>query len=71
MNNKNVTIYVSDGCNKCNDLLAQLDEWNVFYQIKNISKQREHLYELQKLGIYGTPATFIEGEYRAILGFQK
>ncbi len=71
MRNQNVTIYISDGCSKCADLLAQMNEWNISYQVKNISKHREHLEELQKMNIYGTPATFIEGEHKPVLGFQK
>lgn len=71
MNNRNVTIYISEGCVKCADLLAQMNKWNISYHVKNISKSSEYLEELQKMGIYGTPATFIEGEHKAVLGFQK
>lgn len=71
MSNRNVTIYISDGCVKCADLLAQMNEWNISYHVKNISKSSKHLEELQEMGVYGTPATSIEGEHKAVLGFQK
>ena len=71
MNNRTVTIYISDHDPTCTDLLKQMDAWKISYQTKNISRQSEHLKELQEMEIFGTPATFIEGEYKAILGFQK
>lgn len=71
MNNKKVTIYISDRDPNCTGLLKQMDAWNIAYQTKNISRQSEHLKELQEMEIFGTPAIFVEGEYKAILGFQK
>lgn len=71
MIDRDVTIYISEGCIHCADLLEQMDEWEVPYRTKNISENSDYLQELQSEGIYGTPATFIEGELKPVLGFQK
>lgn len=69
MSKKNVTIYVSEDCHQCGDLITQLDEWNISYHVKNVTKNRRHLEELQDIGVFGTPATVVDEEI--ILGFPR
>ncbi|MFC2947795.1 glutaredoxin family protein [Virgibacillus sediminis] len=71
MKDKQVTIYVSEDNSQCNKLISQMDEWNVPYEIKNVSKNTKYMRELQDMGIYGTPATFINGNEGPVLGYQK
>ncbi|MEC5424687.1 glutaredoxin family protein [Virgibacillus sp. C22-A2] len=71
MSEKKVQIYVSDNSKQCEKLLTQMDEWEINYEIKNITTDNKYRSELQNLGIYGTPATFIENERNPILGYQK
>ncbi|WP_100012775.1 glutaredoxin family protein [Lentibacillus sediminis] len=68
---KTVTIYTGNDNEQCIALLEQMDEWEIPYKEKNITDNEEYKKELQDQGIYGTPATFIEGYRQAILGFQK
>lgn len=66
-----VTVYVSEASETCGELLKQLRRWNIQLEVKNITKDSSYRKELQNRGIYGTPATFINGFSKAILGFQK
>lgn len=70
MSEKEAVIFISNNCVKCDDLLDQLDEWNISYETKNVSDNREYMKELQEKGVYGTPATFVKDSSRAILGLQ-
>lgn len=47
-----------------------MDQWGVNYMVKNITQNIDMKRELQNLGIYGTPATFIEGYSDPVLGCQ-
>ncbi|ELK48682.1 glutaredoxin family protein [Halobacillus sp. ACCC02827] len=69
MGKRNVIVYTSNDCTHCARVLEKLSDWNVEYEEKNISENREYFKELQSKKIYGTPATFIDGE--KILGFQE
>jgi glutaredoxin len=71
MDKKSILIYVSDNCEKSDALLTHMKKWNVNYETRNISRNKEYLEELQSKGVFGTPATFIEGEQQPVLGFQK
>ncbi|MFC3039309.1 glutaredoxin family protein [Virgibacillus xinjiangensis] len=71
MKDKQVTIYISENNSQCNKLLQQMEEWNVPYETKNVSKDSKYMRELQGMGIYGTPATFINEDEAPVLGYQK
>ena len=71
MNNQNVVIYISDNSTFCNKVINLMEEHDVSYKVKNVSQNKEYMRELQRDGIYGTPALFIDGEKRSILGYQK
>lgn len=71
MDNKEVVIYVSDNSLPCKKLVTHLDKWNVSYKEKNVTNNRAYMKDLQEQGIFGTPATFIEDQEYAILGFQE
>lgn len=71
MNREKVTIYVSDKSQTCKKVMDQLKSWDIPFRLKNISQEPEYRKELQREGIYSTPATFIDGVEKAILGFQK
>lgn len=69
--NNDAVVYISENCKECNDLLRQLKEWNVSYDIINVTKEENKMKDLQSMNIYGTPAIFISGYRQPILGFQK
>ncbi|GAB3045403.1 thioredoxin domain-containing protein [Virgibacillus ainsalahensis] len=69
MTEKNVMIYIGDNNSQCKELLEQMEKWDVSYKTKNVSQNKNYMKELQDVGIYGTPATFIEEE-DPILGCQ-
>ncbi|QAS52457.1 glutaredoxin family protein [Halobacillus litoralis] len=69
MTNSNVIVYTSNHCSNCEKVKTQLGEWDVDFEERNVSDNREYFRELQGLRVYGTPATFIEEE--KILGFQE
>ncbi|WP_060681172.1 glutaredoxin family protein [Virgibacillus halodenitrificans] len=71
MTEKSVLIYISEENEDCNKLMKQLDEWNVPYEVRNVTENGNYKKELQEKGVYGTPATYIGKEPYAILGFQK
>lgn len=71
MGKKEVVVYVSDNSLPSKKILTHLDKWNISYEEKNVTKNSEYMKDLQEQGIFGTPATFIEGQEHAILGFQE
>lgn len=71
MNREKVTIYVSDRSQTCDKVIEQLKNWEIPFNLKNITQHPSYRKELQEEGIYSTPATFISGVSKAILGFQK
>lgn len=71
MTDKEVVVYISEGSSKCDQLLAELDQQNIFYTTKNVTKHKRYMKELQSKGVFGTPATFIDDEDSPILGLQK
>ncbi|MFA1822581.1 glutaredoxin family protein [Virgibacillus oceani] len=71
MNEKKVVVYISEDSSKCNQLLFELDKLDVNYEIKNVTKNKDFMKELQNEGVYGTPATFIGNNNTPILGVQK
>lgn len=71
MSDKNVVIYISENNSQCKKLMDEMDNWDVSYDTKNVTKNTDYMKELQEQGIYGTPATFIEDTKEVILGFQK
>ncbi|SIT08298.1 Glutaredoxin [Virgibacillus pantothenticus] len=71
MKEPKVLVYISNNSKECENVIQFLQEWHITYQTKNVNEQRANMKELQNLGIYGTPAIFVEGEKEPILGFQK
>lgn len=71
MTEKSVIIYISENNKQCKKLLNQMEEWNVSYETRNITRNHDYKKELQDMDLYGTPATFINNDPTAILGFQK
>lgn len=71
MREKDVMIYVSENSTPCKSLLSRMEEWDISYQTKNVTHNKEYMVELQEKGIFGTPATFIEDQESVILGVQE
>lgn len=71
MNNEDVVVYVSDESTYCNKVIHLMEEHDISYKVKNVSKDKEYMRELQRNGIYGTPALFIKGQEQSILGYQR
>ncbi|MFD2043865.1 glutaredoxin family protein [Ornithinibacillus salinisoli] len=67
---KQITVYISDDCIYCEKLIYKLHEWGIDYQLKNVSKQKAYMKQLQEQGIYGTPVTYSHQSDRYILGLQ-
>lgn len=63
-----VTVYTSTGCPHCVKVKEQLKEWQIPYDEKNVSENKDYFDELTARKLFGTPATFI-GE-RFVLGYQ-
>ncbi|MFB4168116.1 glutaredoxin family protein [Virgibacillus sp. JSM 102003] len=68
MNDKEVIVYISDNCPICEKLLTQLDELDVHYTTRNITKDREYIKHIHECDVFGTPATFVGDE--VVCGFQ-
>ncbi|WP_181350163.1 glutaredoxin family protein [Thalassobacillus sp. CUG 92003] len=64
-----IVVYVSNNCSHCDKVVARLEEWELDYEVRNVSDNKTHFKELQQEKIYGTPATFIGDE--RILGYQE
>lgn len=71
MENQDVVVYISKDNDHCEKVIQLIEEAEVSYKVKNVSDNREYMKELQKDGIYGTPATFVKGKNQTILGYQK
>ncbi|MBH0231575.1 glutaredoxin family protein [Halobacillus yeomjeoni] len=69
MSNPKVVVYTSDDCTNCDRVITKLSEWEVEFEERNITRNREYFKELQSKKVYGTPATFIDEE--KVLGFQE
>ncbi|ASK61264.1 NrdH-redoxin [Virgibacillus phasianinus] len=64
-----VTIYTCNYCSECKKLVEKMNSWGLDYTEKNISDNLGYLKEMQKHGIYGTPATFVNDD--PVLGFRE
>lgn len=71
MNSEEVVLYVSDNSPKCQKVLELVKDYNVSYKIKNVTQNSDYLKEIQRSGIYSTPAMFVPGEKESIQGYQK
>lgn len=69
MRHRNVEVYISDNCKQCEQVMEQLDKWNISYSVKNITNAPAVLKEMQAHSVYSTPLVLINGE--KVLGFQK
>lgn len=69
MTEQHVVVYTSDDCTQCKQLIDKLEEWDVSYEEKNVSRNNIFIKELQKRKVYGAPATFVGNN--KILGFQE
>lgn len=69
MNSHNVVIYTCDSCSECEKVIKKMDKWGVVHTVKNVSKNKEYLKELQNRGIFGTPATIVDDH--PVLGYQE
>ncbi|WP_163538952.1 glutaredoxin domain-containing protein [Gracilibacillus sp. YIM 98692] len=70
MNGKPIQVFVSDGCQECNQLVTFLEEYNVPFHLINTSENRDNLEKLQENGLYLTPAVIVSKHCR-LLGFQR
>lgn len=59
---KKVTLFISEGSKASVRLKAFLDENDVSYELKNVTKDKEYLKELQEMNVFGTPTIFIDGK---------
>ncbi|BAC12560.1 hypothetical protein [Oceanobacillus iheyensis HTE831] len=64
-----VVVYVSEVNEPSKKVIELLNEYKITFEMKNVTVDKTYLQELQTKGIYGTPATEIDGEF--ILGYQK
>ncbi|WP_176466474.1 glutaredoxin family protein [Terribacillus saccharophilus] len=69
MRHRNVEVYISDNCKQCEQVMNQLDKWDISYSVKNITNAPAVLKEMQAHFIYSTPLVLIDGE--KVHGFQK
>ncbi|TFJ92072.1 glutaredoxin family protein [Lentibacillus salicampi] len=68
MNEQEVIVYTSENSLQCEKLLEQLNQSDINYSERNVTKHRKYLDELQEEGIFGTPATFVDK--KVVLGTQ-
>ncbi|WP_164671042.1 glutaredoxin family protein [Virgibacillus doumboii] len=68
MSDNEIVVYISNDSSHCDRLITKLNEWEVDFQTKNVSENREYMKELQDKGVFGTPATIVGNEM--ILGSQ-
>jgi glutaredoxin len=71
MGNPDVVIYVSDDHQDSTKVVQLVKEYDVSFQIKNVTQNIEDMKEMQNNGVYGTPVLFIEEGKDSILGFQQ
>ncbi|SET06090.1 Glutaredoxin [Salinibacillus kushneri] len=69
MRQNEVLVYTSDNCEQSQNVMQLLNQWDVPFQEKNISKHPPYLKELQADKVYATPVTYVRDE--RILGYQK
>lgn len=69
MGEKQITVYTGDECSESKQIINLLEELEVEYTEKNVSKNRDYLTELQSRNVYSTPVIFI-GD-RVVLGYQR
>ncbi len=70
MEKQQIDIYISDNCAESNQLIDFLQQKNVDFSIKNTSKNKDYLHELQQKNIYITPTVILDNYY-SVLGFQQ
>ncbi|GAA0321581.1 hypothetical protein GCM10008931_11410 [Oceanobacillus oncorhynchi subsp. oncorhynchi] len=59
---KKVTLFISEGSQASDKVKAFLDKNDVTYELKNVTKNKAYLKELQEMKIFGTPTLFIDGK---------
>ncbi|GIO24338.1 glutaredoxin [Oceanobacillus sp. J11TS1] len=59
---KKVTLFISENSEASNRIIAFLNKNDVTYELKNVTKNKEFLKELQKIDVFGTPTIFIDGK---------
>jgi thioredoxin reductase (NADPH) len=64
-----IVIYTNTGCPYCSKIKQELQSWGFEdYEERNVGENPEYFNELHEKGIFGTPATFINGE--AVIGYR-
>lgn len=66
---KKVTLFISEDSKASDKVKAFLDKNDVTYELKNVTKNKTYLKELQEMKIFGTPTLFIDG--KKIEGIQE
>lgn len=69
MRHRNVEVFISDNCKQSEQVMDQLDKWNISYSVKNITNSPAVLKEMQAHSVYSTPLVLVNGE--KVHGFQK
>lgn len=59
---KKVTLFFSEGSEASDRVKAFLDKNDVTYELKNVTKNKDYLKELQEMKVFGTPTIFIDGK---------
>ncbi|WP_152655436.1 glutaredoxin domain-containing protein [Oceanobacillus sp. CFH 90083] len=59
---KKVTLFISEGSQSSDKVKAFLDKNDVTYELKNVTKNKAYLKELQEMKVFGTPTLFIDGK---------
>lgn len=59
---KKVTLFVSEGSEASDSVKAFLDKNDVTYELKNVTRNKDYLKELQEMKVFGTPTIFIDGK---------
>lgn len=67
----NIIVYVSEECPICDRVVSQLKKWEVSFDVKNVTKNKEAMSEMQRQGLYGTPVTVHKRFKKQVLGFNK
>ncbi|UOQ49138.1 thioredoxin family protein [Gracilibacillus caseinilyticus] len=70
MRHKHVSLYVSDNCEECDQIMDYISNLDISFDVKNTTEDKCHLSELQEHDIYITPAVIIDNYYQ-IIGFNK
>jgi len=68
---EDIIVYVSNACPTCEKVVHQLEKWNIHFKLKNVTENKSDLHEMQRQGIYGTPATIHQKLNKHVLGFNK